>query len=686
MAGAFPDVPDYRMVTDIDGTRLRGIAADGISWQDFSAGALINVNDEDEGTFVDTATIADTSAYVFAFPQLRRVTGLFASFTPADQRGPTRTNVCANPSFEAGTAAWTPYNGTVALVTGVDPTSGTKTMRYTSTTAGAAGTHRVECFNFVPLTAAHNAVASGYLTNTGVSGRDFRMQAENFTAAGVSLGTFQYGTVVSVAAGATVRLSCSLINTGPTHTKSRVSLTCAWILDIGQTYEVDAVLIETDPSSGAPLEYFDGGSAHSLWVGRDNYSASVQTTSQVTNRVNLCINPSFETDLAGYVGYKGTLSRVIDPIAPRAGAFLRFTSTVADTAVIYPNIVIPAFYAAVPGQTYRISAWLRNSLAAKTTSIRTVFYKGASVIVSQTQSDVVLTAGTWAQLQHAFTIPAGVDGFRVYFQVTGGGMTIGATLDLDMILIEASTVFNNYFDGDSPSSSWIDASHASPSLLPAYNDLNWVEVSADVSEDTTNGVDGNWQRVIIRDRLYDGETYGQFAVATNPGYRSMILGGLNIPSVRALRLNITGATPASGWTFNTCHIYGDRAYNPELDSRYLVFYHPTLNQAIFPEGLDFGNVGDGDSQDRSFRLRNMSRVDEARDVVITFETLTDLTPSIQNTLLLSTDGRTFGTQLTLKSLLPGGVTEVMIMRKATPYTAVNGPWTARLHAVVGSWA
>jgi hypothetical protein len=66
--------------------------------------------------------------------------------------------------------------------------------------------------------------------------------------------------------------------------------------------------------------------------------------------------------------------------------------------------------------------------------------------------------------------------------------------------------------------------------------------------------------------------------------------------------------------------------------------------------------------------------------------MTDTTPTVVGQHMLSTDGTTFTSTITIPDLAPGAISGVLTLRRTTPSDAVLSVWDLRLSAVAASWA
>lgn len=184
------------------------------------------------------------------------------------------------------------------------------------------------------------------------------------------------------------------------------------------------------------------------------------------------------------------------------------------------------------------------------------------------------------------------------------------------------------------------------------------------SANTTNGFDGTWTN--FTPTIQEGGT-------TIPAYRTAIWSG-TIGGVRGLRMS----RAAPGWVhyIYTWHIYGEPTAGE--DANRLEVWSPTLDQRLAPAALDWGNCPRSSSEDRTFRIKNLSPTLTANSVRIAFDAPTDTTPSVAGQMTVSEDGTNFYAQRTITSIAPGATSAVYTIRRTTPSNAQLSLWTARM--------
>lgn len=219
----------------------------------------------------------------------------------------------------------------------------------------------------------------------------------------------------------------------------------------------------------------------------------------------------------------------------------------------------------------------------------------------------------------------------------------------------------------------------SPRTIEAYfiqlvgNTYQWGYGAMQVSADTTNGLDGTWTTI--------ESNWGFNAnISTYRTAIRSISGATNIIAMRFL------ASPGGGSVSNTWgafHLYGTWLPTGE----YVRFWHPTLDQPLGGADLDFGDVRQGTSSTKSFRLKNISASMTAIDTVVSDEAPTDFTPSLPPQYDYSIDGGVNYAQApTIPSIAPGAISGVITVRRTTPANAALSVHVLRVRATPTSWA
>lgn len=210
-------------------------------------------------------------------------------------------------------------------------------------------------------------------------------------------------------------------------------------------------------------------------------------------------------------------------------------------------------------------------------------------------------------------------------------------------------------------------------LVASLGNRTTGPVFFEVSTNTTNGLDGTWTQI--------GSTFSGTGGVPVPGYRTDITSASAL-GVQAVRLRASG--PSWEFDINALHLFGNPAagQNPNR----LAIWHPTSDVHVTGAYFDWGNTPRSSSQDRTFRVKNISSTLTAVGIGLGLETLTDATPSVPAQHLLSTDGSTFTALISIGNLAPGGLSGVLTVRRVTPTNAQLSVWALRVFAQATSWS
>ncbi len=119
----------------------------------------------------------------------------------------------------------------------------------------------------------------------------------------------------------------------------------------------------------------------------------------------------------------------------------------------------------------------------------------------------------------------------------------------------------------------------------------------------------------------------------------------------------------------------------------LEFYHPTRDELLDENYLSWGEVALSSSEDRFFRLRNMSFAYSALDVTVSIEEMGIAEParSVAAQHFLSLDGRRFTATIPVGGSGPRNITEVLIVRRVVAPDADLGFGDVQLRAHADDW-
>jgi hypothetical protein len=190
-------------------------------------------------------------------------------------------------------------------------------------------------------------------------------------------------------------------------------------------------------------------------------------------RTNLATNPSVETNATRWAysagtGGAGSGARSTATAGWVGAAFYRATWTTGTSAV---NGGVNYTHAGITaGTAYTVSYYARPSVT-QTLKIAFEWYDGASALISVLNgTPAAATANAWTRYSLTGTAPANAVTMVVSCYAATGGVnwSVGNTLDVDGLLIEATSTLGVYFDGDTAPVAgtvyaWTGTAHASTS-------------------------------------------------------------------------------------------------------------------------------------------------------------------------------------------------------------------------------
>ena len=196
------------------------------------------------------------------------------------------------------------------------------------------------------------------------------------------------------------------------------------------------------------------------------------------------------------------------------------------------------------------------------------------------------------------------------------------------------------------------------------------------STDTTNGMDGIWTN--------RGNLSQQSGVAN---YRTAI-STVSWLGVKGARLHLDFQGGSGVRTIKKLHLYGSIATGETPDR--VRMWHPTLDEPLddttSADGIyfDWGDIQRNTTSDKTFRIKNNSATLTANSIVISQQTLTDTSPTVNSQFTFS-DGGAFAASIDIGNLAPGAISPVITKRFTRPSNATLGLWTSRTIADPTSW-
>jgi len=199
------------------------------------------------------------------------------------------------------------------------------------------------------------------------------------------------------------------------------------------------------------------------------------------------------------------------------------------------------------------------------------------------------------------------------------------------------------------------------------------------STDTTDGTDGTWTALTVT--FGNIGQHDQGSDNPKPYYRSDIA-TLALSNVKGIRVRWNGA---ANWSSNArifvLHIYGSR---PTAGVNRLAFWHPSSDQAIGAAALDFGDIAQGVSVTKQFRVKNLSSSLTANTITVQ---VSDLLPEYTGTgLQVSADNVTYQNSVNIGNLSSGAISPTLYVRRTVPGAETTTQRQARLLANAASWS
>jgi hypothetical protein len=206
--------------------------------------------------------------------------------------------------------------------------------------------------------------------------------------------------------------------------------------------------------------------------------------------------------------------------------------------------------------------------------------------------------------------------------------------------------------------------------------------TVETSKDTTNGVDGTWTTQYLTNQTPMSVVKPNYRISSN------LITLQDNSSSRDLRgIRVTSDYSYSGSSvlrLKAFQIYGEPANSATPDR--LDFRSELTDAKLTPYFFDWGNVPRSSSEDRSFRIKNLSATLTATDIDLYVEALTPGVPPVDAMHTISADGgASFLPSQVIASILPGALSGVFILRRTVPSNAQVSVWSARVAADVNLW-
>ncbi len=198
------------------------------------------------------------------------------------------------------------------------------------------------------------------------------------------------------------------------------------------------------------------------------------------------------------------------------------------------------------------------------------------------------------------------------------------------------------------------------------------------STDTTNGQDGTWTT--------SEATWTENQVASaGTLYRSGVHAlATPITACKGVRWEVNSLQDSlTNYFFRHLHVYGAAVAGQTPDR--LLFWDPTLNQALGVGAFDFGDVGRGTTTTVTFRIKNNSSTLTANSVVVSLAAITDTSPTVVSQVTFDNNGSGYAATQTITSIGPGAISAVQTVKLVLLSTATTSTWRQRLKALATTW-
>jgi hypothetical protein len=188
--------------------------------------------------------------------------------------------------------------------------------------------------------------------------------------------------------------------------------------------------------------------------------------------------------------------------------------------------------------------------------------------------------------------------------------------------------------------------------------------AVDTSQDTTNGWDGTWtNRIADYADTPDEQVYSYF--------RDNI-SAMAVATERGVKINFSGGQSGSD-TVCAMHLYG--VISPGETPDRILFLDTENSDAVFTKVLDYGDVPRGQTQVRTFKLKNNSASKTINTVQVTTE---DLYLNAAGWYDYSDDDVSYQATFAVGNLGPSA-TKLLYIKQSIPDAETLGVQTARIH-------
>lgn len=185
------------------------------------------------------------------------------------------------------------------------------------------------------------------------------------------------------------------------------------------------------------------------------------------------------------------------------------------------------------------------------------------------------------------------------------------------------------------------------------------------SSDCTSLSDGTWQSIGLTE--FSSAELRKMRANPTP---------LALSEVKGVRYDFSSTGAANAY-FGDIHLWG---LYPKAG---LELWHPTLDQALKGEELDFGDVLQGAIREISFRVKN-NNTQTANNVLVGVDGSIAI-GGIAAGMTFNHAGGAFATSATIPSIAPGAISATIVARRTIAFASPLGIGITRMDVSAGSW-
>jgi hypothetical protein len=219
----------------------------------------------------------------------------------------------------------------------------------------------------------------------------------------------------------------------------------------------------------AVANYADGNSPGWRWDGASGTSTS-SSNAQISN---LSINPSVETDINSWTGYRSTITRSNEDA--KFGSYsVKSVSTTTASSATYNA----AFATASPvnaGQPYTGSFYAKTASSGRDFRVALRWYNSGGNIISDSNSAVLSYGSSWSRISVSATAPAGATKVGLVAWLNWNGATNGQVSYVDGMMIQEGSTLSSFGDGSFPGWEWNGAANNSASSTVVNDTVEMID-------------------------------------------------------------------------------------------------------------------------------------------------------------------------------------------------------------------